>query len=359
MKFNKIVFVAGSLVVLVVSIIVYYFFYPETGINREQKFVKDNLTKEDCLHENLIAVFENDKSDYVGKVKVIIRDKQYNKIISSFDIDDVAKRNYHPVEIHECGVYALKSFNYDYKSSKTLSGFSRELWFYDYSGNGKLLVVFSGESASGVPDAGGIPGRLYSFNYSYDFRVSPQETHVILLRGYLESSDYALIVKDLETLKDVFVLPIADIERENPDIIGDVGLKGWSRDGRYFWAGMAYGANTLSFIRIDIKTMSFAVFAAPKDVLGGDALNIEKGLITVHPGNVWYGIADVTEQEKAERRKQGAGTELYIENLFTKKREFVAKTDEPLYYFKPKWLSDTELQYELPNGERKIYKINI
>ena len=87
-------------------------------------------------------------------------------------------------------------------------------------------------------------------------------------------------------------------------------------------------------------------------------MNIEKGLITVHPGNVWYGIADVTEQEKAERRKQGMGTELYIENLLTKKREFVVKTNEPLYYFKPKWLSDTELQYEMPNGEKKIYKIN-
>ncbi|TSC95488.1 MAG: hypothetical protein Athens101426_693, partial [Parcubacteria group bacterium Athens1014_26] len=96
----------------------------------------------------------------------------------------------------------------------------------------------------------------------------------------------------------------------------------------------------------------------PKDVLGGDALNLENGYITVHPGNVWFGVSELDQEERARRRAQDIGTELYIENLFTKKRQFVASTTEPLYYFKSKWLSDTELQYELPNGEKKIYKIN-
>lgn len=31
---------------------------------------------------------------------------------------------------------------------------------------------------------------------------------------------------------------------------------------------------------------------------------------------------------------------------------------EPLWYFKPKWLSETELGYTLPNGEKKVYKIS-
>jgi len=54
---------------------------------------------------------------------------------------------------------------------------------------------------------------------------------------------------------------------------------------------------------------------------------------------------------------KGIGTELYIENLLTQKRLFVDKTGEPLWYFKPKWISDNELQYEMPSGEKKIYVI--
>ena len=78
----------------------------------------------------------------------------------------------------------------------------------------------------------------------------------------------------------------------------------------------------------------------------------------MHPDNVWYGIDIMTEQEEARRRARGTGTELYIENLFTRERNFVDKTEEPLWYFQPKWISDTELQYELPDGTKKIYKIN-
>lgn len=35
----------------------------------------------------------------------------------------------------------------------------------------------------------------------------------------------------------------------------------------------------------------------------------------------------------------------------------VAHTDEPLHYFKPKLLSDTELEYFFPDGERRVYRI--
>jgi len=132
---------------------------------------------------------------------------------------------------------------------------------------------------------------------------------------------------------------------------------GWTRDGRYFWANIHDGANTLGFIRIDSQDWSVDFLPAPKDVLGGDALNLENGYITVHPGNIWIGINEIEEQEIANRRKEGMGTELYIENLFTKEQHFVASTTEPLWYFKPEWFSDVELQYELPSGEKRIYKI--
>lgn len=150
---------------------------------------------------------------------------------------------------------------------------------------------------------------------------------------------------------------MTEIEKKNPDIVGNIGLRNWSRDGRYFWADTTYGANELGFIRIDSQSWSVDLLSSPKDVLGGDALNVENGWITVHPNNVWFGIAQITEEEKAKRRAQGIGTELYIHNLFTGERQFVASTTEPFWFFKPRWLSDTKLQYELPTGKKKVYKI--
>ncbi|MBI5147584.1 MAG: hypothetical protein HZA37_00305, partial [Parcubacteria group bacterium] len=166
-----------------------------------------------------------------------------------------------------------------------------------------------------------------------------------------------LVIKDLNTKEDIFVLSAKSIFEQYSNVVGNFGLDKWTDDGRYFWGDISDGAYVNGFFRIDTQNWKTDIFEAPQDVLGGDALNIENGYITVHPGNTWFGFTDLTQEEKEKRRKQGMGTELYIENLFTKKRQFVVKIDEPLYYFKPQWLSDTELEYELPTGEKKIYEI--
>ncbi len=196
----------------------------------------------------------------------------------------------------------------------------------------------------------------YKHFFSSDFRISPQEKYLALKKGYLGKDDYAIVVKDLKTKEDVFVLPMTEIKKKNPKITGRIRFNDWARDGRYFWADMHTGAITLGFIRVDTKNWTYDLFPAPKDVLGGDALNLENGYITVHPGNVWFGVVELNEREKEKRRKQGIGTELYIQNLATGERHFVAKTDEPLWYFKPRWLSDTELEYALPGGEKRVYE---
>jgi len=148
-----------------------------------------------------------------------------------------------------------------------------------------------------------------------------------------------------------------EIEKQSPEIVGNISLNDWSSDGKYFWAHTHYGAVALGFIRINTGEWQADFISAPKDVLGGDPLNPNTGYITIHPGNIWIGVQELNEEEKARRRKEGIGTELYVQNLITSERYFVARTDEPLWYFKPKWISDTELQYELPTGEKKIYKI--
>jgi len=276
-------------------------------------------------------------------VTIYIKDKATNMEKYNFQIDNNSEGIF-TLQLFQCNIYVTRIFNFDFKKWEPLEGYKTELWRFHYDGSGEpLLVLFKKED---LPD-----------NLSQSFRIDPYEKYIVFERGYLGSPSYALAIKDLQNLNDVFTLPIIEIEKQNPEIVGSIMLNEWSRDGRYFWANTHYGAMRLGFIRIDIVNWKTDILPAPENVLGGDALNVEKGYITVHPGNVWFGIAELTEEEKARRRAQGIGTELYIYNLFTGERQFVDKIDEPLWYFQPKWISDIELEYVLPSGEKKIYII--
>lgn len=316
--------------------VIYFYIY-----RRQQSISQMDLTEDKVLNQNVLCISREKIKVELNKIEKAPSNARVkitnfnNEKDFEFRIENVKVGHYNAYEIHECALYIVKEFNVDYKIGKALPGYRIEVWQYQYNGNGKKFVE------------------------SDDFRVNPLEIFIATKKGYFGSPDYAIIIKDIKTLNDVFALPMAEIEKKSPDIIGNMSFAGggWSRDGRYLWADMAYGANTLGFIRIDSQGWSVDLFTSPKDVLGGDALNLEKGLITVHPDNVWFGFADITKEEKEKRREQGIGTELYIHNLITSERQFVAKTDEPLWYFKPKWFSDAELQYELPNGEKKIYVV--
>jgi len=44
--------------------------------------------------------------------------------------------------------------------------------------------------------------------------------------------------------------------------------------------------------------------------------------------------------------------------LFTKEDRLIESTKEdPIWFYKPEWISENELEYELPSGEKKIYNI--
>jgi parallel beta-helix repeat protein len=301
-----------------------------------------------CLSDDEVAAYEirekkRGAMDNEAVVIMSINDKKTGAKEFDFQIDNV-RINYRPIEVHKCGVYIVKRFNYDYKKIEQDPGsdYKEELWKYDYNGNGETLILLAEK-----------PKEFIAY-YSTDFRVDPTENYIVLIRSYLGQPDYALVIKDLETKEDVFVLPLKDIS----NLEGSIGLRSWTKDGRYFWGDIFVGAYVLAFFRIDTVNWNVEVFEIPEGVLGGSALNIEKGYVTQHPGHVWTGIDILTEQIKEEWREQGKISSLYLYNLFTKERTLLATTDEPLWRFKPKWLSDTELEYELPNGERKIYKIN-
>lgn len=314
--------------------------------------IKDILPKQflsfiydECLREDDVANYEIQKKEKeVSVANIVILDKNNNQEKHRFQIELPIPDHYHPIEIHKCGVYATKSFNYDYANRKAMPDYRIELWRYGYNGSGASVTFLSGPiSGSG---------------FGTDFRIDLLEKYIVLERGYLGKDDYALIIKDLKTKEDIFVLSAKDIFKQYPNIIGVFDMREWSKDGRYFWGNIFDGAYVNAYFRIDTQNWKTDIFETPDGAMGGFPLNINTGYVPIQPGQVWTGDYQLTQELKEQYRKEGKKSELYIYNLFTKKKILVGTTDEPLWFFGPKWLSDIELEYELPSGEKKIYRID-
>ena len=306
-----------------------------------------------CLREDEEAGFYNGLNRFAQKgmprdypLKVIIREKQ-NKILKNEIVIDNIAENQDAVEIHKCGIYVINEINFDKRNFKIKEEYKAELCRYDYSSNIEHMLVFSEK-----------PNSEYIRYYNDDFRVDPLERYVVLERGYLYKDDYALVIKDLGTKEDVFTLLHSDLPKPDLKLPGLFDFREWTKDGRYFWGAISAGAVVPGFFRIDTETWEYELFAdLPEWIGGGDRLNIETGWVTYHTDMVWTGVHQITEDIKQERREQGIGTTFYIYNLFTKERRLVCKTEEPIWFTKPEWLSGTELEYELPSGEKNIYQI--
>lgn len=335
---KKIAITIFSLLLLTIVIAVVYF-----SIYQQQQFViQADLTTGETLKQDILCVSPEKVKVELHKIEKTSSNAQViivnfvNKNNFQFRVEDVDAGHYHPYEVHSCALYIIKELNFDYLHGKALPGYKREVWGYRYDGNGKKLAE------------------------SDVFTVDPLERHLSIIKGYGGSSDYALVIKDLKTLKDALVLPVVDIIKKNPGVAGDVGFEngGWSSDGRYFWFSMTQTSEIVGFVRVDTSNWSYEIFQAPYRTMGGDAFNINNGMITygedVAP---WSGVVEIDEQLQKEALLNRKISSFYVYNLFTKKKHLVATTTDPTYYFRPQWLSDTELQYELPSGEKKIYRI--
>ncbi|MFZ5559888.1 MAG: hypothetical protein ACOZAL_03815 [Patescibacteria group bacterium] len=340
MKINfkyKILIIALLILMLLSGVIIYLFLISK---NKSEKEIR-----EPCLADNEFADYYPRLPIPFKPVTISIKDKNTNKEKFSFQIENVLE-TYFTVQPRKCGVYVIRVFNYDPKKTKQDPGYREEIWKYTYDGKREPIILLSEKLEE------------FKLHYSSDFQIDPLERYVALIKGYLGSSDYAFVIKSLKTLEDMFVLSMREIEKQNAEIMGNISFEDWwTKDSHYFWGRTHMGAYTLGFFRIDTADWSVGIFEVPEGVLGGSALNIEKGYVTRHPGYIWIGIYEDAERTKKEWQEQGKISSLYLYNLFTKEQILLATTSEPLWFFEPKWISDTELEYYMPSGEKKIYNI--
>jgi len=246
----------------------------------------DSRNKKSCLKENEKAEYELvDKKQSEDSAIIVVKNRELTKEKQRFSVPLSSATHYHPIELHNCGVYVVRRFNYDYiQSGKKafLPGFKKELWRYKYDGYGEDILLLSELGESGD----------YRFPfYNDDFRIDPNERYLVLEKGFAGSSDdiYDIVFKYLETIKDAFVLPVSEVWKKYPNTVpgSSVGFYpgGWTKDGRYFWVNFFGGAPVFAYMRINTRDWSYDVYIAPPDVLGGDQLNIENGWITIHLKN--------------------------------------------------------------------------
>ncbi|MCK4553953.1 hypothetical protein KAU19_03245 [Candidatus Parcubacteria bacterium] len=292
--------------------------------------------------------FDTDSLPEKYPLEVIIRDKVSKAIKNKIIIVDKIRENSYSAQVRKCGIYVMRMFNYDSSKTKQNVGYKNEIWRYDYLGQGELLILLSEK-----------PKEFISY-YSPVFRVSSNEQYITLTSGTLYDDDYSLTIKDLNTKEDVFILKMSDIAQRyyNSDSpFGNFDMKEWTSNSQYFWGQIAAAANNIGYFCVDTENWTYEFYESPQGQMGGEKLNIETGWVTHHTDLVWTGVHQLTEELKEERREQGIGTKFYLYNLFTKKKILVYETDEPIFFTKPEWISDTEVEYELPNGEKKIYKL--
>ncbi len=53
----------------------------------------------------------------------------------------------------------------------------------------------------------------------------------------------------------------------------------------------------------------------------------------------------------------GQQSSLVLYNLFTEQRTLLETVDDPGWFYKPKWISDDELEYRMPSGDVKTYTL--
>lgn len=282
-------------------------------------------------------------------VQVYVKNKTTGNIVSSFQIQNVLYQDYHTFEIHPCGIYVIEDFGQDVTNSFP-PGYTVQLWRYDYTGVGKEILTFF------------VAGPNYTQsvnNYSPDFRIDPNQKYLALEEAPGDASD-SIVVDDANTLQNFYTLPISEIAKQNPNIIGNVDFAngGWSSDGRYFWFDFSQEADDLGFVRIDSSNWSYEAFAAPTTTMGGDAFNPDRGMVTYRTNAApWTGDATIDQEYRNTATQSGQVTSFFIDDLLTGQTYLVATTTDPTYYYQPKWISDSVLQYTLPSGATSTYVV--
>ncbi len=321
----------------------------QVGTNTSTQNVQ-GLKHSACLGDNEVANYRIENNPEGGALVFIsITDKTTNVEINNLQVPILGTGYAHPIELHKCGIYVLRKFNYDYKKNIYLPGYSLELWRYDYSGEGNKLIILGNKDLDGKENA----------FFQLNFNVNNAEDLITLTRGYLGSSDYAIVVKDLKTFNDILVLTQEDLVKNYGVPQYEIGAGRWI-DDKTFLVFVTAGAVSYDEIVVhqdENNNWKLTVLPIPEDASIVTAWNPDGYWIAYNNGPGWIGAEEVAQDIYKQWRAEGKTQSLFVYNLATKQKITLASKIDPAWSFKTTWISTTTLEYYTPPGEKKIYKI--
>lgn len=154
-----------------------------------------------------ICLADDEWADYKeiqgAPLAIIILEKNTNKEKSRFEIENVPENHVHAVEVHKCGVYAIRKFNN-----------ASELWRYNYSGKGEKVLLFSDY-------------KNISISFGSNFRIDDAETYVALVQSWVGDENHALVIKNLKTMEDAYVVTLKELVEKYGIEPGTISLADW------------------------------------------------------------------------------------------------------------------------------------
>ena len=76
------------------------------------------IMRPSCLTDDEYTDYKIEKNpEGDGAAMVFVKDKKNDQEKFSFQIKISNPDHYHPIEMHKCGVYAIRTFGYDYQKN--------------------------------------------------------------------------------------------------------------------------------------------------------------------------------------------------------------------------------------------------
>lgn len=318
--------------------------------------VQQLLTGTRCLKDTEQAVYEVLENTRPGKVRVSVIDTVASSTLWSKDFVHPTPGNAYPIRLQKCAFYAPQSRNYDFEKKEPLVGYSFELWKFDYFRDEGQPIVTMSKNSTGE-DGGRV--RYYSGSF---FNINNSEEYTVLEQGFLGDKDYALVIKNIETGEDEYVLTLDEVLKEHPNAAGSFDIGKWVTrpDGEYLFTTIYDGSRIMAYVYVKLGTWETKIYDTPSDQMAGveGATPPFAPLMAYTDVIVWAGFAEMTDQIIDEQIASGQKKHLIVADLRSGKKAVVEEV--PIiktHRFKMKWLSDTELEYTMPDGTRKTYTV--
>ena len=310
-----------------------------------------------CLKAEEKVVYEVLENTRPGRVRISVVDTVASTTVWSRNIVHPAPRSYRSFQASRCHFYIHQAFNYDYKNETTAPNFSFHIWRFPlfYNGTGKSLILTS-ENETGEK------GKRKS-HYGRMFSIDPSENYISLERNSIDKPDYALVIKNIKTGKDEYLLTLADLLKKYPTAAGSFDVGEWRTkpDGTIVLAGHLYqDMYKPAFYLLEAGSWKMRVWLTPEDFSGyGEyAMPQYSPYLAYTDFDVFGGIDVIEGQVFADKVARGDREHLMVADLETGTKKTIAEI--PLvrsYRFNLRWVSEHELEYTLPDGSAKVYEI--